>query len=419
MRKFFYFIHKSAVLTYFVCLLFLFYGSFMEQIPDEIFVEKGDSLDGILMKGLSLRENSTDREFSTLTFGDIKSNTVTSFIEDGNVSGQTLGCYLWGVFPIKDVHVQLVEGESVFASGRLVGIYEQMKGVLVLDSVSFENQNGEVVEPAKGAIRGGDYITAGDGQEVNSKEDIVKLVDSAKGGYMRFSILRGNEESEVLIQPQKSSEGSYLAGIWIKDDLAGIGTITYYTNDKKFGALGHGIGDGTKAGQLLDVNSGDLYKMELSKIKKGKPKDPGELAGVVYFGNKSHLGTLDGNSDNGIFGTLDDEEWDEYTKGDDFYEIAKENEVMTKKAQIISYISGQKEKYDIKILAVDHDVEYNNKKLVIEVTDEKLIDLTGGIIQGMSGSPIIQDGKIIGAVTHVFVNDPTEGYGILIEDMMK
>ena len=143
MRKFFYFIHKSAVLTYFVCLLFLFYGSFMEQIPDEIFVEKGDSLDGILMKGLSLRENSTDREFSTLTFGDIKSNTVTSFIEDGNVSGQTLGCYLWGVFPIKDVHVQLVEGESVFASGRLVGIYEQMKGVLVLDSVSFENQNGE------------------------------------------------------------------------------------------------------------------------------------------------------------------------------------------------------------------------------------------------------------------------------------
>ena len=419
MRKFFYFIHKSAVLTYFVCLLFLFYGSFMEQIPDEIFVEKGDSLDGILMKGLSLRENSTDREFSTLTFGDIKSNTVTSFIEDGNVSGQTLGCYLWGIFPIKDVHVQLVEGESVFASGRLVGIYEQMKGVLVLDSVSFENENGEVVEPAKGAIRGGDYITAVDGQEVNSKEDIVKLVDSAKGGYMRFSILRGNEESEVLIQPQKSSEGSYLAGIWIKDDLAGIGTITYYTNDKKFGALGHGIGDGTKAGQLLDVNSGDLYKMELSKIKKGKPKDPGELAGVVYFGNKSHLGTLDGNSDNGIFGTLDDEEWDEYTKGDDFYEIAKESEVMTKKAQIISYISGQKEKYDIKILAVDHDVEDNNKKLVIEVTDEKLIDLTGGIIQGMSGSPIIQDGKIIGAVTHVFVNDPTEGYGILIEDMMK
>ena len=159
--------------------------------------------------------------------------------------------------------------------------------------------------------------------------------------------------------------------------------------------------------------------MELSKIKKGKPKDPGELAGVVYFGNKSHLGTLDGNSDNGIFGTLDDEEWDEYTKGDDFYEIAKESEVMTKKAQIISYISGQKEKYDIKILAVDHEVEDNNKKLVIEVTDEKLIDLTGGIIQGMSGSPIIQDGKIIGAVTHVFVNDPTEGYGILIEDMMK
>ena len=113
-----------------------------------------------------------------------------------------------------------------------------------------------------------------------------------------------------------------------------------------------------KRGKLLDVNSGDLYKMELSKIKKGKPKDPrGTLQELYILENKSHLGTLDGNSDNGIFGTLDDEEWDEYTKGDDFYEIAKESEVMTKKAQIISYISGQKEKYDIKILAVDHDVE--------------------------------------------------------------
>lgn len=418
MRKFFYFIHKSAVLTYFVCLLFLFYGSFMEQIPDEIFVEKGDSLDGILMKGLSLRENSTDREFSTLTFGDIKSNTVTSFIEDGNVSGQTLGCYLWGVFLIKDVHVQLVEGESVFASGRLVGIYEQMKGVLVLDSVSFENQNGEVVEPAKGAIRGGDYITEVDGQEVNSKEDIVKLVDSAKGEYMRFSILRGNEESEVLIQPQKSSEGSYLAGIWIKDDLAGIGTMTYYTIDKEFGALGHGIGDGVTE-NLLSVHDGDLYNMSLQRIDKGVAGKPGQVAGTIYFGSKSHIGHLDNNLNIGIYGTLDDEDYTAYSETDHLYEAAHKQDIEIGSAQIISEVSGELKTYDVKITEVDLGTKDENKGIVLQITDDELIELTGGIIQGMSGSPIIQNGRIIGAVTHVFVNDPTQGYGIFIENMLE
>lgn len=418
MRKFFYFFHKSAVLTYFVCLLFLFYGSFMEQIPDEIFVERGDSLDGILMKGLSLRENSTDREFSTLTFGDIKSNTVTSFIEDGNVSGQTMGCYLWGVFPIKDVHVQLVEGESVFASGRLVGIYEQMKGVLVLDSVSFENQNGEVVEPAKGAIRGGDYITAVDGQEVNSKEDIVKLVDSAKGEYMRFSILRGNEESEVLIQPQKSSEGSYLAGIWIKDDLAGIGTMTYYTIDKEFGALGHGIGDGVTE-NLLSVHDGDLYNMSLQRIDRGMAGKPGQVAGTIYFGSKSHIGHLDNNLNIGIYGTLDDEDYTAYSETDHLYEAAHKQDIEIGSAQIISEVSGELKTYDVKITEVDLGTKDENKGIVLQITDDELIELTGGIIQGMSGSPIIQNGRIIGAVTHVFVNDPTQGYGIFIENMLE
>lgn len=272
---------------------------------------------------------------------------------------------------------------GVYACGRLTGIYEQTNGVLVMDVVSIEGKDGKKHSPAKGKIKSGDYILSANGKVIESKEDLADVVNDKESDFVEIRYIRDGKENVVSLDPVKGDDEKSYLGIWIKDDLAGIGTITYYTNDKKFGALGHGIGDGTKTGQLLDVNSGDLYKMELSKIKKGKPKDPGELAGVVYFGNKSHLGTLDGNSDNGIFGTLDDEEWDEYTKGDDFYEIAKESEVMTKKAQIISYISGQKEKYDIKILAVDHDVEDNNKKLVIEVTDEKLIDLTGGIIQGM------------------------------------
>ena len=213
---------------------------------------------------------------------------------------------------------------GVYACGRLTGIYEQTNGVLVMDVVSIEGKDGKKHSPAKGKIKSGDYILSANGKVIESKEDLADVVNDKESDFVEIRYIRDGKENVVSLDPVKGDDDKSYLGIWIKDDLAGIGTITYYTNDKKFGALGHGIGDGTKAGQLLDVNSGDLYKMELSKIKKGKPKDPGELAGVVYFGNKSHLGTLDGNSDNGIFGTLDDEEWDEYTKGDDFYEIARE-----------------------------------------------------------------------------------------------
>ena len=157
------------------------------------------------------------------------------------------------------------------------------------------------------------------------------MVNDKESDFVEIRYIRDGKENVVSLDPVKGDDEKSYLGIWIKDDLAGIGTITYYTNDKKFGALGHGIGDGTKAGQLLDVNSGDLYKMELSKIKKESQRIPGNSQELYILEIKSHLGTLDGNSDNGIFGTLDDEEWDEYTKGDDFYEIAKESEVMTKK----------------------------------------------------------------------------------------
>lgn len=220
------------------------------------------------------------------------------------------------------------------------------------------------------------------------------------------------------VTPVRMDDGRYYMGIWVKDDLAGIGTITYYTKDGRFGALGHGIGDGTQSGNLLYANSGDLYSMKLTKIKKGKSGAPGEIGGVVYFGKKSHIGTLDCNSNLGIYGQLDSDELSEYAAEDTYYPVAGKNEIHTGSAQMISEISGKLEKYNLEITNIDKKATDTNKGMELKVTDDRLIELSGGIVQGTSGSPIIQDGKIIGAVTHVFVDDPTGGYGICIDEML-
>lgn len=418
MRKFFLLIHKFITLSYFVFFLFLFYGSFMEQIPDELFVEEGESLDGALMPGLMLKPYSEETDISTITFDNIKNNSVTSFVEENENNRQEMQCCLWGVFPLKNVHVQVIDNESVFASGRLVGIYEQMEGVLVLDEVSFESIEGQVVEPAKGKVCSGDYITAIDGKPVTKKEEIVQILNESKGGFVRVSILRGDEEVEALIQPVQAVDGNYLAGIWVKDDLAGIGTMTYYTSDGEFGALGHGIGDGITE-NLLSVNDGDLYNMSLQRIDKGKAGTPGQIAGTIYFGNRSHIGHLNNNLNIGIYGQLDQEDFVLYSETDYLYEVAHKQEIEVGNAQIVSEVSGSLKKYDVEITEIDIGTRDENKGIVLKITDEELIDLTGGIIQGMSGSPIIQNGKIVGAITHVFVNDPTQGYGIFIDEMLQ
>lgn len=324
--------------------------------------------------------------------------------------------------------------EGVYACGRLTGIYEQTEGVLVVNTTEVTDEDGKKVNPADKKVKCGDYILSVNGRIVADKEelseavnDIMKQYDESNEDKIKSEInkstvnikfLRGGEEMSADIAPVRMDDGRYYMGIWVKDDLAGIGTITYYTKDGRFGALGHGIGDGTQSGNLLYANSGDLYSMKLTKIKKGKAGTPGEIGGVVYFGKKSHIGTLDCNSNLGIYGQLDSDELSEYAAEDTYYQVADKDEIHTGSAQMISEISGKLEKYNLEITNIDKKATDTNKGMELKVTDERLIELSGGIVQGTSGSPIIQDGKIIGAVTHVFVDDPTGGYGICIDEML-
>lgn len=333
--------------------------------------------------------------------------------------------------------------EGVYACGRLTGIYEQTEGVLVVNTTEVTDEDGKKVNPADKKVKCGDYILSVNGRTVADKEELSEAVNDIMKEYdenldeslkdksnedkikseinkrtVKIKFLRGGEEMSADIAPVRMDDGRYYMGIWVKDDLAGIGTITYYTKDGRFGALGHGIGDGTQSGNLLYANSGDLYSMKLTKIKKGKAGTPGEIGGVVYFGKKSHIGTLDCNSNLGIYGQLDSDELSEYAAEDTYYPVAGKDEIHTGRAQMISEISGKLEKYNLEITNIDKKATDTNKGMELKVTDERLIELSGGIVQGTSGSPIIQDGKIIGAVTHVFVDDPTGGYGICIDEML-
>lgn len=339
--------------------------------------------------------------------------------------------------------------EGVYACGRLTGIYEQTEGVLVVNTTEVTDEDGKKVNPADKRVQCGDYILSVNGRTVADKEELSEAVNDIMKEYdesgtvesqkeiinenksdsdeikseinkrmVKIKFLRGGKEMSADITPVRMDDGRYYMGIWVKDDLAGIGTITYYTKDGRFGALGHGIGDGTQSGNLLYANSGDLYSMKLTKIKKGKSGAPGEIGGVVYFGKKSHIGTLDCNSNLGIYGQLDSDELSEYAAEDTYYPVAGKDEIHTGSAQMISEISGKLEKYNLKITNIDKKATDTNKGMELKVTDDRLIELSGGIVQGTSGSPIIQDGKIIGAVTHVFVDDPTGGYGICIDEML-
>ena len=354
--------------------------------------------------------------------------------------------------------------EGVYACGRLTGIYEQTEGVLVVNTTEVTDEDGKKVNPADKKVQCGDYIISVNGRTVADKEELSEAVNDIMKEYderhedvsneekiyedksgtvesqkeiinenkndsgeikseinkrmVKIKFLRGGEEMSADITPVRMDDGRYYMGIWVKDDLAGIGTITYYTKDGRFGALGHGIGDGTQSGNLLYANSGDLYSMKLTKIKKGKSGAPGEIGGVVYFGKKSHIGTLDCNSNLGIYGQLDSDELSEYAAEDTYYPVAGKDEIHTGSAQMISEISGKLEKYNLEITNIDKKATDTNKGMELKVTDDRLIELSGGIVQGTSGSPIIQDGKIIGAVTHVFVDDPTGGYGICIDEML-
>lgn len=328
----------------------------------------------------------------------------------------TVTCKLWNMIPLKTVTVSKVEADEVAVSGKHAGIYLETAGVLVVGTESITSASGESIAPAENILKKGDYIRAIDGQELSDKSTLVTYMKESEGEAVNLDIVRDGQEEQVLIQPVYDQEETYKLGIWVKDSAQGIGTITYVASDGSFGALGHGVSDGD-TGEIIGIESGELYTSNILSVQKGTLGTPGELQGVINYGSSEHLGTIETNTACGVFGYIDTDRFDDVRT--DWYPVAFKQEMQVGEASILCSTGDETKEYEIEIEDIFWSPNEINKCFAIHVTDEVLLGETGGIVQGLSGSPVIQNGKLVGAVTHVLVNDPTRGYGIFIENMLE
>lgn len=391
-RKFLWYALVGTLLSLFI----LIYGTMKDHIPDEIFV---------------YADEETDWE----TFFQEPLISYDETVEVSQNGSYQIRCKWLGVLPLKTIKVHTVEKQEVLVSGSPVGIYMETKGVLVIDSGEITDREGIRRTPAEHIIQSGDYICEIDGKVLTGKRQLMQLVRENQGEPMELQVVRHQETIKLEMTPVETEDGSYKLGIWVRDNIQGIGTLTYVEPDGTFGALGHGISD-TDTGERLEISDGDLYRADILSIRKGTAGTPGELRGVINYREENRIGTICGNSQYGIRGQLEPGKYSESMKK---IPTGLKQEIQTGKAEIRCDIGDGIREYQCEILEIDSNARDTNKCFVLRITDDDLLSRTGGIVQGMSGSPVLQNGKLIGAITHVFVNDPTKGYGIFIENMME
>ena len=333
-----------------------------------------------------------------------------------NQGSYRIGLNIFGKIRFKEIQVDVVDSQYAIPCGLPVGIYLKSKGVMVIGTGKIVGEDGQEVEPAYGVLQTGDYIEAINGQPLQDKEALITNLNHLSGSEALLRVRREGTEMDVRMSPVKTEDGSYKLGAWVRDDTQGIGTMTYIDTNGNFGALGHGISD-SDTGQVVEIEDGALYETEILGIEKGTIGNPGVMAGVIYYGPGSQLGTITSNTEIGIFGKVNDKM--KNTLQAQAVEVGYRLDVKKGQAWVRSDVSGELKDYEIEIQKIDYNPIQQNKSMVIRVVDEDLLRLTGGIVQGMSGSPILQDGKLVGAVTHVFVQDSTRGYGIFVEDMLE
>lgn len=326
------------------------------------------------------------------------------------------GCLTMAAAGGLPIEAKADHGEKVIPCGMPIGIYMQTDGIMVIGTSTVIRQDGVEEEPAKDIVRAGDYILAYNGAEIHEKEELLQMVENGGGEDAVLTIRRDGEVMDLRIKPVSASPGEYKLGIWVRDDTQGIGTMTYIDEDGNFGALGHGISD-IDTGKLVAISDGELYQTQIRSIIKGESGNPGSLAGVICYGKEADCGDISSNTQCGIFGTVTEEFFADAAQ--EWVEVGAKEDVHAGDAVIRTTFDGVQKDYAITILEVNASQKGDNKEIILQVTDPELLEKTGGIVQGMSGSPILQDGKLIGAVTHVLVQDSTKGYGIFIEDMME
>lgn len=419
-----YFFRKSRRTVCIACLVYalLFFHFYFESIiPDEIYI--GASRKGTLNFNIPftiLQSDSTEvvlTDKSNVPFQALNLTLEEPFgIYAEEIGSYELSLKLFGWFDYKSIQIEVIEDAEVIPCGQSIGIYLEADGILVVGTSAITDEKGQLSSPCGELLKSGDYIIAVNGAGIAAKEELIQAIDSCNGAPIVLTIRRGEKQSDVTVQPVTVSGGQYRLGIWVRDDTQGIGTLTYVTEDGKFGALGHGISD-SDVGEIVTTKNGTLYQANIQDVIKGTMGHPGSLSGSICYGTEHCLGEIQKNTDCGIFGQANETLLQSLQR--EAIPVGYKQEVQEGAATILCSIDGTVREYTVEISNINKSSHAGNKGMVVRVTDPLLLERTGGIVQGMSGSPIMQSGKLVGAVTHVFVNDPTRGYGIFIENMLN
>lgn len=402
-------------------LLFLAYRQLDNSIPDKIKIIAGENEK--FSFNLPFQADIKSDEVGVINVNNksvptdkIKLDLNKPFTLKSDAAGKyTLSIKLFGVLNFKEVELGVIDPLELIPSGKPIGIYIETNGVMVLGTGVISAEDGLNYEPALNKLKSGDYITAVNNITIMNKKELIKTIQNCNGENIQLKVRRDNKYIDYTITPVKTAAGEYKIGAWIRDNTQGIGTMTFTTQNGQFGALGHGITD-VDTSFIMQIEKGYIYSADIMTIIKGRQGVPGELIGLINQTEKYKIGEINKNTNQGIYGALNENYvTDSSSIG---MPVGLKQEIKTGPATILCCVDNEVKEYTINIDKIDINSSSPNKGMVIRITDEALLQLTGGIVQGMSGSPILQNGKIIGAVTHVFIQDSTKGYGTFIENMI-
>ena len=384
---------KSIIIILSLLILYIYVCN-ITLLPSNYILMQGENFSIFTFAGLYLQEKNTPYTLQTV------SNTNQTKVDKIGKTDYSLN--LFKIFSVKDISVNVIPKTTVVPVGRAIGMKLYTEGVLVVGMSEIEGKKPY----EKSGIQEGDIILQINQNEIDTTEDLMQMVNECNGKALSIKYMHGEETTTTNITPIKNANNEYKLGLWVRDAAAGVGTLTFYEpSSKMFGTLGHGILD-VDTSDLIKIENGELVTTNIISVVKGEKGSPGEIRGTIETGY--NIGDISKNTEFGVFGKLNNPSYIGVSEKDEV-EVCPREEIQ----------NGKKEYYNIEIQKIFTNNNQDNKSMLIKITDEKLIEKTGGIIQGMSGAPIIQNGRFVGAVTHVLVNDPTLGYGVFADIMLK
>ena len=395
---------KKIIIVLFLLLIYTYVCN-ITLLPSSYIMMQGENLNIHTLLGVSLQEIGAGKTLQTAS-----NMNQTKVNEVGKVD---FSLSLFKLFSVKDISVNVIPKTTVVPVGAAIGMKLYTDGVLVVGMSEIEGK-----KPYENTgIKEGDRIIQINQNEIENTGDLMQAVNSCNGSSISIKYMRDEKTITTSMTPVKNGENQYKLGLWVRDAAAGVGTLTFYEpSTGMFGTLGHGILD-VDTSELIKIENGELVTTNILSISKGEKGKPGEIRGTIESGYT--IGDIAKNTSFGVFGTLTKTSYLHISE-QNAIEVCLREEIKLEKAQIICELeNGKREYYDIEIQKVFVNNNQDNKSMLIKITDERLIEKTGGIIQGMSGAPIIQNGKFVGAVTHVLVNDPQMGYGVFADIMLK